>query len=763
MNKNPIALSVSLLTLSLLSVASTAAAQGQSTPSFTGGLEEVLVTAQRREQSLLSIPMSIQATSGEQLNLTGIRDLTSMQFNTPGYFPDTNNGFVQIYMRGIGNAVFVGADPSVATFVDDVPQIYGVTVDTLADIERVEVLKGAQGGLYGRNATAGVVNIITRSPSTEAMMGEFRAGYGTKGTFNGAAWFNLPIGEAAAWTLSVERSTHDPYVSNRAPATPYAAEHFPEGSFLGSPQQTADFFNAPQNPSKIFDKDFWSVRSKLLLEPSDSFSFTLSGSYAEKDDTSSSQFYSSTPGFNQAALEGLLASFGVVTDLPPGFILGNSGGDWTTAIGPEVYARMRDYSVSGTALWHGPGFDLTSITAYRELTTSTSGDSATSMVAFVPFIIDFDRDYIYQEFRALSTLDGPWRFLAGATYLENNLSGRNDVFFLSYAVPFGSTEVDQTITNWSVYGEVGYDLTDRLSLTVSGRYMREKNEADFSLPVESGTDSLQKKFVPSATLSHALDQGVVYARWARGFKTGGVNIVTAPAFYPSPSDGSVFGPESVDTYEIGFRTALLDRTLQVTGAVFYNDYRDLQVDVRARPEFPEVTTAIINADSARTWGIEGGLAWQVTDAITLGVNGGYLDAEYKNFALSDSPVLADFDLGGKRMPKAPKRQLSVDAALDQPLANGLRLVGNVLVAHNSGVIFKYSALPGVLPDAEGGSYWLVNARAGVKTADDRVAFHIVADNLFDEVYYIGADAGMFGNLLNYGTRRIIRGEVTYKF
>ncbi|TGD75614.1 TonB-dependent receptor [Mangrovimicrobium sediminis] len=736
------------------------------TPSSTAGgamLEEVMVTAQRREATLMSVPLSIQAMSGEKLTNSGITDLSSLKFTTPGYFPDTNNGFVQIYMRGIGNAIFLGADPSVATFIDDVPQIYGMSVDELVDVERVEILKGAQGGLYGRNATGGVVNIITRQPSLEELTGEVRVSYGEEDTFRGTAYVNVPLGDMAAWSLSLEKSTHDPYIKNNAARTPYSAAYFPSGSFLGTPQQTADFFNAGQKPSEIYDRDFTAARTKLLLQPTDDLSITLAANYAEKDDTASSQFVSSTPEFNQAALVGLINSFGIQVELPPGFIPDNTNKDWTTAIGPEQVGYIEDKSGSATVVWNGPGFDLTSITAYREMENKTRGDSGTSAVLFVPFDISSERDYVYQEFRFTSTGTGPWSYLGGLTYLDNNLSGHTDVYFLSYDVLFGVTEFDQEISNWSAYAELGYDLTDRLNLTVSGRYMTEENDVKFTQPVVSGINNEESKFVPSATLSYQMDDSLFYLRWAQGFKTGGVNVLVAPAFYPQPSDGSIFDPETVDTFEAGFKASLADRSVQVTGAVFYNDYSDLQVDVRARPEFPAITSAIINADSAETWGVEGSVAWQVAAPLTLGVNAGYLQAEYKDFALAGSEVLADFDLSGEQMPKAPEWQLSVDAALDQPIGENLRLVGNVLAAYTDEVVFKYSALPGILPDATGDSYWLVNARIGVHSADDKWGFDIVADNLFDEVYYIGADAGVFGNLLNYGNRRIVRGELIYRF
>lgn len=586
--------------------------------------------------------------------------------------------------------------------------------------------------------------------------------YGERDTFRAAGYLNVPLTDTVAWSISAQRDTHDAYVSNKAPRQPYSAANFPNGSFLGTPEQTAAFFNAPQSPRDIFDQDFWAVRSKLLIEPFESFSFTLAAHASDKRDSASGQFVSSTPEFNQASLLGLFASLGVDAVLPPGFIQGASG-KWTSSIGVENYSFVKEHGVSGTAVWRGSAVEFTSITAYRNLETATSGDNGTSTVAFIPFTVDFDRESLYQEFRLSVQPEGPLRFLAGATYLRNELDGESEFFLLSYTIPAGSTYVSQKIDNWSVYGEVGYDLTDRLNLTFSGRYMREKNEAKFTQPIVSSTDSTQSKFIPSATLSYDIEGGTAYARWARGFKTGGVNILTAPAFYPRPSDGSIFGPETVDTYEIGFKKAFAGNRVQINAAAFYNDYRDLQVDVRPRPEFAAITTAIINADSAETWGMEFGVDWLVAEPLTLGVNAGYLKAEYQDFALSGSAVLSDFDLSGKRMPKSPEWQFSLSANYDQPISANWRLVSNLLVAHTSNTILKYSAYPGILPNAEGTSYWVVNGRIGLQSQDDRYSLHLVADNLLDEEYFIGADAGTFGNLLNYGQRRIVRAELTHRF
>src|SRR3546814_577989 len=223
-------------------------------------------------------------------------------------------------------------------------------------------------------------------------------------------------------------------------------------------------------------------------------------------------------------------------------------------------------------------------------------------------------------------------------------------------------------------------------------------------------------------------------RWARRFKTGGVNILTAPINYPKPSDGSSFGPETVDTYEIGFKKALFGHRVQITSAIFYNDYRDLQIDVRPKPEYPTITTAVINAKSARTWGAEGSLNWRIVRPLTVGISGGYLNAKYKDFSLSGSEVLSDFDHGGQRMPRSPKWQYSINTNLDQPITDNLRLVSTVLGSYTGNMLFKYGAYPGVLDNPESDSYWLVNARVGVKTMDDRYGFFIIAENPLDTVY-----------------------------
>jgi iron complex outermembrane receptor protein len=287
----------------------------------------------------------------------------------------------------------------------------------------------------------------------------------------------------------------------------------------------------------------------------------------------------------------------------------------------------------------------------------------------------------------------------------------------------------------------------------------------FQLPTAS-TSSTEHKFLPSATLSYKLDGGGnVYARYARGFKAGGVNPVANPAFFP-PGDttGSVFGPEVVDTYEIGYRAPLFDHRVQITTAAFYNDYSGLQTPAHATPEHPEIILAIVNAGGARTYGAEGSATWRVNHAVTVGANVAYLNAKYKTFAFT-SDVLEHFDLSGQTMLNSPKWQLSFTGDVDQPINDQFRLVANTVISHLSSVIYQPSAVPALFPDATGDGYWLMNLRVGVRTTDDKYGVAVFANNLFNRGYvtYGSSSAATGGNVLTWGNPRIVGVEVAAKF
>lgn len=740
-------------------------AQQNKTDEDRGAVDEIIVTAQRQAQSALDVPLSISAMSGEDLAKKGIRDVVSLQFTEPGYLPSDAVGFTQIFVRGVGNSVFGYADPTVPIYIDDVPRLYPTMNAQFFDVERIELLKGAQGGLYGRNATGGVLNIITRQPDTSAAKGDIRLGYGEKNTFEAAAYVNVPlIADKAALSLAAQRNSRDPYVKNISNPNRYTAAMFPTGSFLGTSQQTANILNSGVNPPKgANDQDLWSVNGKLLLQPDDTLKVTLAADYSRKHDRAGTGLVNITPAYMQGTLSFFLNGlFGIPTNLPAGFVQ-TTEGKFTNALGMDAHNNLDDWGVSGTVTWNGPGFDVTSISAYREQKQSNLVDIVAMNVPLIATISTFRKNFFYQELRLVSATEGPLSWLGGATYLKNHIDSDVRTAILPPVSPGLSTLAVDDVKNWSVYAQLGYNITDSLNITASGRYIHETHKTDFVSAGNATVNSVEKKFLPSVTMSYKLEGGGnIYARWARGFKAGGVNTVQPPSVFPT-DQGLIFQPEQVDTYEAGLRANLFDRKVQFTSAIFYNDYKNLQVVAHATAAYPQIIFAIVNAPKARTWGIEGSLTWQALDALTLGVNAGYLDAKYIKYQIN-SAVLAVDNLDNTRMINSPELQMSMSADLDQPVNDRFRLVGSAVVSHISEVLFQPTGLRGVLPDAAGPGYWVVNGRLGMRTADDRFGFAVYANNIFNEGYFVtGNSSSTFGTNLGWGNPRIIGAEVTAKF
>jgi iron complex outermembrane recepter protein len=740
-----------------------AGASGQS-----DALEEIVVTAQRREESVLQVSDSVQAFTGAALTQQGITNLVNLQYLTPGYLPSESSGYTQIFIRGVGNSIFVGADPSVATYIDDVPRIWGSMVNNLVDVERIEVLKGAQGGLYGRNATGGVVNIVTLQPDTNAFAANGLFDYGDYNTFRGAGYLNIPLAPNVAFSMSVERDSHNSYIRNISiNPTPYQASMFQGTSFVPglTPTILAATLNSGVSPSAGYnDASFTASDAKLLIKFSDTLKLTIAGDDAIKTDSDGGAIYQTEPLVTQAAQAGTLNAFtGYTVNLPPGFIPG-SAGKFTTSMGLPTIVNLIDNGISGTAVWNGPGVDVTSISAYRHQFTNFYTDLAAASVPSDAVSVKNYKHFVYQELRAVSTDTGPLHFLGGATFLHNDFTGNTLVSVATplYTAPL--THVNTYVKDESVYAQVGYDFTEHLNLTVSGRYIHETNDTEFEQPLVSSASATESKGLPSATLSYALDHGTAYARYARGFKAGGVNPVASPSAFPEPNEGSVFGPEQVDTYEVGYRQALLDGRAQLTTAAFYNNYKDLQVSAHAQPQYAsEIILAIVNAKSARTWGFEETFNMRVLPPLTVGVNAGYLNATYTNFEIQNNPVLSNFNLNGTEMTNAPKWQIGMTAALDQPLTGELHLIGNVLQSYISAVNFGPAGAPN-LPPPNGWAYWLTNARIGVGSADGRWTAQFFTNNVFNRSYITYGESGAgTGNVLAWGNPRIMGGEVTFKF
>jgi len=757
---------------------------------------DIVVTAQRRAQSVLSVPLSISAVKGETLVASGITGLTALRFNTPGFASATGSGFTQIFIRGIGNQIYVGADPSVATFIDDVPRTYGTLVDDLMNVDRVEVLKGAQGGLYGRNATGGVVNVITRQPVNK-FIAEGRVSYGSKKTFEASAFINLPLNDNVAFNFTAVRKSHDEYTPNRAIKNPYAsyaalspaaaAAYGDTGQrayLLANPGLVA-LLDSGAHVGKLQNQDLWAFDFKLGFR-GDGFKVVLQADYNRKRDTDGVG-WTETP----QSLANAYGTYAFLLGFPPAF----GGFGQPNAVLPFAYfypfnrtkskydtfgsyaanTSVKDYGASAKADIDMPGFTLTSITAMRWNNNHFRGDIGAANVPVAGFDTPVHRRAMYQEIRMVSTGSGPFRWLAGATYFHDR--NREDSLLSNLGIPNPFAQLSFIKTNsFSGYGQVEYNIFDQLKVIGSLRYITEVKTGTFPaqtvlLPTSGGTAFVPvpaaktsnngvHKFMPALTLSYGLPSGGnIYARWARGVKTGGVNPVVHPAQIPG-NIPNVFKPESVDTYEVGVRTNLANRKVQVTAAVFYNKYKDLQVTRGGTPGV--IQLVYFNAGKARTYGAEASVAWQPSKIFSFSANLGYLNAKYIKFATTGLPSLgvAPFDVSGNMMPFSSKWQGSVTASLDAPVNDDFNAVASILYSYQTKYFTELTDDPRVGQKA----YSLVNIRAGVKTSDGRLGAYLSVRNLFNKLYKVyGTTFGGAGAVYLPGHPRIVQGTIEAKF
>jgi iron complex outermembrane receptor protein len=732
--------------------ATTATPSTNATAKSNGGLSEIVVTAQRKSESVLDVPMSIQASTGDQLRSQGINQITDLQFTTPGYNVSDSNGYTQVFIRGVGNAVY---------------------------------------------STGGVINIITRQPDLDETHADVRLSYGEHNTVDAAGYLTIPIiTDKVAFNISGERRYSDAYFPNLAPATFYTPAMFPTGlPLLGlNSAQTANSFNEHTSNQNVGNQNFYAVDGKLLIKPSDRFKLTLDGDYSNKDDSQGNAGWQNSPAYEQQQFLGLLGFIagelgGTVNPaaFPANFIQGNPP-KFKVSNGTPGFVRLKDWGVSGTAVFSTDTVDFTSITAYRQQHTQFIDDLGASTLAFTAALVDNHKHYFYQELRALSHFDGPFQFVAGGSYLDNDTKYYTDVYLFGGVLPASPTaRSTDKVKNWSIYAQGSYDFTDKLSLTASGRYVHESNTAQFyelvpnafGAPDGPPVSASESKFLPSATLSYKLtDGGNIYLRYARGFKSGGVNpVANASAFVVDgvyyASSGSLFKGETVDTFEGGYKGQFFDHKVHVTAAVFYNNYKDLQTAGHVKAQFAqEIILTTVNAPSARTYGVEGTVDWRVIPPLTLSATAGYLNAKYKDFAVPETPLTNAFDLSGHQMINSPEFQMSFGANLDQPVSNSINLIANGLLTHSSSTLWQISGAPcsqvpggvsGVtcLPDSIGNPYWLVNARIGIKTSDDRFRLEVFANNLFNAAYTTYGNSNAANTTqFNWGYPRIIGVEAT---
>ncbi len=703
----------SFLLLALAAIGAPAAAQSDQ--------DEIVVTAQKREQALRDVPMAVTPFNADELARLGAVTPDDLVAFSPGLSGASVSATTpRITVRGVSTEDFgVGSDPALGIYVDEVYQGRNVgALSDLLDVSRVEVIRGPQGSLFGRNTTAGAVSITTNRPSQdfEARLeaeAEDYDGRIVRGVINGA---------------------FAPRLSGRA-ALAYRAR---------------DGWLDNQAGGDFFDIETLSGRLGLRLE-TDTFdgAFTIEG-----------QSVDNGPQGYRSPIFGPADAFGApISDL------GEGGYDRID----KLQATLRLEFALG-------GLDLVSITSARESDNQYLEDTDAGPFKLLHFGTDGEDRAFSQDVRLAGAGDR-FSWFIGAGYYFNDarstqfaLASEEDfclvLFGLDCATAIGSAgdtnlierSIGQTeTTSYSLFGDVEWRTTDRLTMTAGLRYARD--EKDFSVDIPGGANVLGTLFItptagrvdqseswdalqPRLAITYALTDRInLYASAARGYKSGGFNQI---------NPGPAFDPESMWSYELGLKGDVADGRMQFEVAAFQFDYSDLQVLVN---EGANVVTR--NAGAATGQGVEASLRLLPMEGLTLGLNVSLLDATYDRFVASMSQ-----DYSGARLNRAPRTAASFVVDYTRPVGADAELALRAQYGWRSKTFFR----PDNSDFASQDAYGLLDLSAGL-TWRDRYSFTLFADNVLDEDYLVDAQIAAPG-LLEYtqrGAPRIVGARFSAAF
>jgi iron complex outermembrane receptor protein len=798
-------------------LAQTAPAEVAETASDSA-LQEIVVTATRRDSNLQSTAIAVSAVDENLIRQASPRNIGDLAAFVPNFSAATITNFnaASFSIRGVGqNSIIVYFEPPVAVLVDDfvMPSVQTQLLDTF-DVSQVEVLRGPQGTLFGKNTTGGAVVVKTKRPELEKIEVEGRLQVGDFGTVIPQASFNLPIGQTLAFRGVISHTQSDGYYKNGGcfgPVTPFATTPFAQ-SFAGQ--------SGCGDGRSLGGQDVWNARAKLLWEPTPEFTALLQYEYL-RDRSDSVPSVNLTPASSGFLFHSLgLGSVpnrnsdplknAALTDRQ-GSLLQMKSGQIVNVDG--VYLNM-DYKADwGT---------ITSVSGYRNqrsrLPNTYMGSAPVSSDGTVLSLFDAQRDdnrkTYQQELRFASSFDGPFNFVAGGFFQKDNttfcvaqLLGFQDL--AAGGLAFGNWNDNpyilcnaQKARSKATFVEGTFKFTPTLTLTGGIRYTWENKtwygrQQVFAQQLNGGFD-------PSIALGQALDANVFdytagvikvkdsakeptwrislgwqaipdifgYATYSRGFKAGGFNDQIG-SFHPFVNaDGtdnptafaaaaSATKPERADSYEAGVKTELFDRHLRFNLTGFYVEYSDLQKQivvplVVGGQQFQ--VTRFFNAAKATVKGLELESTLIPTKGLTLRGLVGYQDGKYKSYV---TPIPAGYDLSTAPLDRLPKWQWTADATYELPIGDyRLQFNGNInYVARN---LFSQS----ITSPAENtflNARTLLNASITLAEADNKYYVRLIGRNLSDKRYVTGSQVvgGLWANG-QYGPPRYFGAELGFK-
>jgi iron complex outermembrane recepter protein len=724
---------------------SIAAAILQTTPAVgqiaaNDSLQEIIVTAEKRSENINNVGMSIDAISGSQLVQQGFKGTDDLVRDVPGFNYTQSSYGVPVYtMRGIGYYdSSLGASPTVSLYVDQVPLPFSImTTGATLDLERVEVLKGPQGTLFGENSTGGAINYIAAKPTTT-----FEAGadgdFSQYGEANLQGFVSGPLSDTVSARLSMRVDEGGDWQKS------YTRDDSVGATRLGVARLLVDW--TPNNDLKV--------------------SFNFNG-WHDNSDTQAAQFIGigSSPSVAPAAIINF-----------PHAPSNDRAADWDAG---QDFRRndsfgqgsiRADYKISDQ-------LTLTSITAYEHLTRNALLDvDGTDLSNLI--VHNFGQINSYYEEDRLSGDLGRVRWLVGGSYAEDHIVDNSNPSTVVSSFPFKSA----FSYNWvrddtsAIFGNVDWLVAGPLTIQTGVRYTKDDMH-DQSCTGDTGDDTLapaisglasalsghsvvipaggcatlSPTFVPGPVIQN-LDQdnvswrvnanwqltpsALLYANVSRGYKGG--SFGTSGAIFSAQLQPA--SQESVLGYETGFKVALDDNRVQLNGSVFYYDYTDKQVRGRIIEPVIGALNTLLNIPSSRVVGTELQMTWLPIRGLHLTAGGTYIDSRIGSFVNSDA-LGNPTNLTGESFPLTPKVQLDGDAEYEFAIAQNLNAFLGAHTTYQSATNAGLGDLPIFAIDA----YALVDARLGIRSANGKWSVGAYVDNLTNRYYWTytsfsGADA-----------------------
>lgn len=669
-------------------------------------LEEVIVTARKREENLQKTPISITAITSTTIEDAHLANLSSIENLTPNLNIRVANGGsssnVQAFIRGVGEVDdLVTTDPGVGIYIDGVylARTPGSNLE-FNDIERIEVLRGPQGTLFGKNTIGGALNVVTKKPSGESNFNiEATVGsYGHKGV-SGYAETGL-VDDTLSASLSFISKKSDGWQKRK-----YGADD-------------------------AGNDDMWGLRAHMLWTPSDMFSSHLVVDHTDQDQQTHPRMM---PEFNGSGLFAALMRIYV----DPTCCTATTDIDKSNA-GPDTRDDIETSGLSWTNEWQLSEMTLKSITGYREIETDLSKDGDNSPADLFATAQNLDQDQFSQEFTLSGTaLDEKLDWTGGIYYFEETSEQRTDLTVagglyaalsalpLSVTTPFvpgvpaaflapgfdltNRYDRKQDTKSYAAYIHTTYQMSDKARLTLAARYTREEKDLDMTIRKRaSGLPTVAAGATAESTCSDVVnaayscseewsefspkigvdyqftDELMAYAHVSRGFRSGVFNGRPTSTANISTAD-----PETLTSYEVGFKSQLSDNRVQLNGSLFYNDYKNQQFIV-SRPDASGLALLVDNAGESNAWGGELELTALMSETITVNAGLSYIDPEYDEYFEVVSDGAGGFvkrDLTDRPFANVPKVNANLGLQYETNLDSGATLRARTDISYKSKIYY----------------------------------------------------------------------------